>query len=123
MSVEVNSQGIDLELKRLAAANKKVLNKALKKAGQEMAIRLEQRTPYDPKTSTHLKTSVVIGNPDQAGNLKVGFDKKVSWRAHFVELGTIYQQPQGMIQRTQQEMENRVIQILKEEIQRGLGLS
>lgn len=121
MGLEVKND-IDVGLKRMAAQNKRVLNKALRSAGEALADRLQTKTPYEPKTKLHLRDNIVVGNPDPNGNIKIGYDKKVAWRAHFVELGTIYQKPQAMIQRTEEEMKDQVMSIMKAELKKGLGL-
>ena len=122
MGLSTDSSGISRELKRLARANKKVEEKALQKAAEMVAAELRSNTPVDPESKgKHLKDNVVIGTAKD-GEIQIGYAKEVAWRAHFVEMGTIKQRPQGFIQRTQESMQEEVMRLLEAEIRRGLGL-
>lgn len=122
---DVTIEGIDENLKRLASQNKRVTNKALKKGAEYVRKTLEQNTPTG-KSGIHLKDNTVVTNMDQNGEIKIGFNGKgandVSWRVHFVELGTMKQPPQAFIQRTQAQTKERFFSIVAEELKKGLGL-
>ncbi|MGG1481461.1 HK97-gp10 family putative phage morphogenesis protein [Bacillus smithii] len=124
MSVEIDTSSIDQALKRMVAQEKKVRNAGLKKAAQSVAQRLEENTPIENESDVekHMKGDIAISGVDQNGEIFVGYGKDTFWRAHFVEMGTIKQKPQGFIQRTEEEMRNEVINIMAEEFKRGLGL-
>ncbi|MDT2526029.1 HK97-gp10 family putative phage morphogenesis protein, partial [Enterococcus raffinosus] len=55
-------------------------------------------------------------------NVDVGYDDEVAWRIHFVEFGSIKQPPQGIVQKTQRQIENQVTEIIANELKRRLGL-
>lgn len=122
---DVTIEGIDENLKRLASQNKRVTNKALKKGAEYVRKTLEQNTPTG-KSGIHLKDNTVVANMDQNGEIKIGFNGKgtndVSWRVHFVELGTMKQPPQAFIQRTQAQTKERFFSMVAEELKKGLGL-
>jgi HK97 gp10 family phage protein len=126
MGVEISTKSIDLNLKRMAAKEKKIRNKGLKKAAQFVAERLEENTPYDPTTKhKHLKDDVVISNVNDMGQIKVGYGKETAWRAKFVEFGTMGGQrikPQGFMQRTEEETRDDVMKIMVNEFKKGLSL-
>ena len=69
----------------------------------------------------HAKDHVVIG-PVNQGTIEVGYDEDVAWRMHFIEFGTINQPPQGIVQKTQKQIENQVTEIIANELKRRLGL-
>lgn len=124
MSIKIDTSSIDRALKNMGSQEKKVRNKALKKAGNELASRLRDNTPIDPRDSNkkHMKDDIVVSDVDQYGEVTIGFGKETYWRAHFVELGTIKQRPQHFIENTEQEMRDKVMEIIREELARGLGL-
>lgn len=143
MAVEIDTRGVELELKRLAAQEKPVRNAGLKKAAQAVASRLRENTVvYEGKRDgkwkaqrqyerengvnqaefPHMRDDVQTSNVDINGDIRIGYGKKTYWRAHFVELGTIKQPPQGFIQRTEEEMRGDVMDIMTDEFRRGLGL-
>lgn len=124
MSINVNGlKQIEANLKKLALKESKVRDKAVQKAAEEVARQLERNTPVEPNyNGKHMKDDVQVGKVDEDGHITVGYGKDTSWRAHFVEMGTIKQPPQGFIQQTEDQMKKRIIDIMKKEIQRGLGL-
>lgn len=120
-SVEI--QGVEANLKRLAGQDKRARNKALKKGAEHIRKKLEQNTPESVKEAgKHLKEYTTITNVNADGEILIGFDKDVSYRAHFVELGTIYQPAQHFIQRTQQQTKEDFFNIVAEELRKELGL-
>ncbi|MEK5500450.1 HK97-gp10 family putative phage morphogenesis protein [Bacillus sp. FSL M8-0168] len=124
MSVRITGlRAIEGNLRKLAAKEKKVRNKALERAAKEVADQLEINTPSgDDHGGTHMKDDVQISKPNEDGHITVGFGKETSWRVHFVEMGTMKQPPQGFIQQTEEQMQSKVLEIIRTELKRGLGL-
>lgn len=124
MSIKIDTSSIDRALRNMGSQEKKVRNKALKKAGNKLASRLRDNTPIDPRDNNkkHMKDDIIVSGVDQYGEVTIGFGKETYWRAHFVELGTIKQRPQHFIENTEQEMRDKVMEIIREELVRGLGL-
>jgi len=124
MSIKIDTSSIDRALKNMDNQGKKARDKALKKAGNEIANRLKDNTPVDPRdrNKKHMKDDIVVSGVDQYGEVTIGFGKETYWRARFVELGTIKQRPQHFIENTEQEMRDKVMEIIKEELAKGLGL-
>lgn len=123
MGVEIEIRGVDENLRRLVGEEKRVRNTGLKMAAKAVAERLKQNTPVSrDNAGKHMKDDIKISRVDQNGEIMVGFGKETYWRAHFVEMGTIKQRPQGFIQRTEEEMRNEVFDIMVAEFRRGLGL-
>lgn len=119
---DVDTSGIEQNLKRLAADNKKARNRALKKGAEYVRQKLEENTPKSVYAGEHMKDFTTFTGVNSDGELRIGFDKQVSFRAHFVELGTIYQLPQAFIQRTQTETKEEFFRIVAEELRKELGL-
>ncbi|GAB4073674.1 HK97 gp10 family phage protein [Barrientosiimonas marina] len=124
MGVDIDSKSIEKNLKQMAAKEKKVRNKALKKASQEFASSLEDNTPYDPESGNkkHMKDDVVYSGVDSDGEVTVGYGSDTAPRVHFVETGTINIRPQGFMQQTQENFESEFKNIMENEIKGGLGL-
>lgn len=128
MTIEFNGMNqLDKNLRKLALSEKKVRNQAVRKAGQAFAERLERNTPVDREarrkgSGVHMKDDVQISGVNQEGIISVGYGKETSWRVHFIERGTIKQRPQGFIQQTENEMQGRILEIMQNEIRKGLGL-
>ena len=79
----------------------KAMIKSVEAAGEYASNQLKTKTPIDYDTKTHMKDHVVYSKPTANKPVsEVGFDKQVAWRAHFVEFGTIKQDPQAFIQKT-----------------------
>ena len=131
MSVTVDSSEVIKAFKVLKANVKRVENPALRKAGEYAQDKLQANTPYytGKKSSgkrgsymkEHAKDHVVTSNVKE-GLIEVGYDKEVAWRMHFIEFGTIKQQPQGFVQKTQKQIESQVTDIIANELKRRLGL-
>lgn len=95
--------------------------KAVEAAGEYASKQLKTKTPIDYDTKTHLKDHVVYSKPTATKPVsEVGFDKKVAWRAHFVEFGTIKQDPQAFIQKTLNDIESKVADIIQSEMMRRM---
>ena len=95
--------------------------KAVEVAGEYASKQLKTKTPIDYDTKTHMRDHVVYSKPAVNKPVsEVGFDKKVAWRAHFVEFGTIKQDPQAFIETTMRDIENKVADIIQSEMMRRL---
>lgn len=118
MGFKFNSS-ITRDLKRLARAYPSMVEASLLKVGKQLAEELEKNTPRDTEG---LANNVVYGiDRDNRERVLIGYSKEVAWRAHFVEVGTIKQPPQGFIQRTHDENIQAIIKELEKEIQKGLS--
>lgn len=99
----------------------KAMIKSVEAAGEYASKQLKTKTPIDYDTKTHMKDHVVYSKPTAKKPVsEVGFDKKVAWRAHFVEFGTIKQDPQAFIQKTLNDIESKVADIIQSEMMRRL---
>lgn len=99
----------------------KAMIKSVEAAGEYASKQLKTQTPIDYDTKTHMKDHVVHSKPTSKKPVsEVGFDKKVAWRAHFVEFGTIKQDPQAFIQKTLQDIESKVADIIQSEMMRRM---
>lgn len=95
--------------------------KAVEVAGEYTSKQLKTKTPIDYDTKTHMKDHVVYSKPTVNKPVsEVGFDKRVSWRVHFVEFGTIKQLPQAFIQKTMRDIESAVADIIQSEMMRRM---
>ncbi|EOS7926181.1 HK97-gp10 family putative phage morphogenesis protein [Enterococcus hirae] len=109
-------------LQALGAKSEKIENLAVGKAVELVAEELEEKTPKSKNSHEHAKNNVVYTQPKN-GESSVGYDKKVAWRMHFLEFGTINQVPKAIVQRTMREMEEAVIDLMAEVIREELGFS
>lgn len=99
---------------------KSMLN-SIEVAGEYASKQLKTRTPIDYDTKTHMKDHIVYSKPTAKKPFsEVGFDKEVAWRAHFVEFGTIKQDPQAFIEKTMTDIETKVADIIQSEMIRRL---
>lgn len=99
----------------------KAMIKSVEAAGEYASKQLKTKTPIDYDTKTHMKDHVVYSKPTAKKPVsEVGFDKKVAWRAHFVEFGTIKQDPQAFIQKTLNDIESKVADIIQSEMMRRM---
>lgn len=99
----------------------KSMLKSVEVAGEYASEQLKTKTPVDYDTKTHLKYHVVYSKPTAKKSVsEVGFDKKVAWRAHFVEFGTIKQDPQPFIETTMKDIESKVADIIQNEMMRRM---
>lgn len=95
--------------------------KAVEVAGEYASKQLKTKTPIDYDTKTHMRDHIVYSKPTvNKPTSEVGFDKQVAWRAHFVEFGTIKQDPQPFIETTIKDIENKVADIIQSEMMRRL---
>lgn len=126
---------INRDLLNLARRKQNVLNKALLKAGEVLAEELEINTPKQTARDgqinrttraghAHLQNNVVFSlDEHEEGKVLIGYTKDVAWRAHFPELGTIKQKPQGFMERTTNSSMNKAVKVLERELRKGLGMS
>lgn len=99
----------------------KSMLKSVEVAGEYASKQLKTKTPIDYDTETHMKDHVVYSKPTAKKPIsEVGFDKKVAWRAHFVEFGTIKQDPQPFIETTMKDIESKVADIIQNEMMRRM---
>ena len=95
--------------------------KAVEVAGEYASKQLKTKTPIDYDTKTHMRDHIVYSKPTvNKPESEVGFDKQVAWRAHFVEFGTIKQDPQPFIETTMKDIENKEADIIQSEMMRRL---
>lgn len=100
---------------------KKAAVKAVEAGGAYAARHLRVKTPVDYDTKTHMRDHIVFSRPTTNNPIsEVGFDKQVAWRAHFVEFGTIKQDPQPFIETTMKDIENKIANIIQSEMMRRL---
>lgn len=126
---------INRDLMRLARRQKSVYDAALMKAAKVLADELEANTPkqserggqIDRRTRAshaHMQNNVVFSlDEHEEAKVLIGYTEDVAWRAHFPEFGTIKQQPQGFMERTTNASMQRAVNVLENELRRGLGLS
>lgn len=99
----------------------KSMLKSVEVAGEYASKQLKTKTPIDYDTKTHMRDHVVYSKPTVNKPVsEVGFDKQVAWRAHFVEFGTIKQDPQPFIETTMKDIEKKVADIIQSEMMRRL---
>lgn len=121
----VDISGLEEGLKRMARDNIRARDKALKKGAEHIRDRLQRNTPISSKGRPghkHMKDFTVHTEVSSEGEVRIGFSKDVNYRAHFVELGTVYQRPQAFMKRTQVETKQDFFDIVAEELRRELGL-
>nr|DAO55264.1 MAG TPA: type I neck protein [Caudoviricetes sp.] len=95
--------------------------KSVEAGGAYAARYLRVKTPVDYDTKTHMRDHIVFSRPTTNKPIsEVGFDKQVAWRAHFVEFGTINQDPQPFIETTMKDIENKVANIIQSEMMRRM---
>lgn len=126
---------INQDLRRLARQQKSVYDVALLKAAEVLAEELEANTPkqtardgqIDRSTRAghaHLQNNVVFSLDEyEEAKVLIGYTEDVAWRAHFPELGTIKQKPQGFMERTTNSSMNKAVKVLERELRKGLGMS
>lgn len=117
--------------KRLQNAGKnadQIVSKAINSAGEAGMQELKRNTPRFNGTKyskdgqdykkEHMRDHVVMSKASKNKHVaEVGFDDDVAWMAHFPELGTIKQRPQGFIQKTINSIESEVASIIQKALQ------
>lgn len=105
-------------------------NKVLDDLAPDLAKKLESRTPvWDGKnymdksrgsyTLEKMRDHIVFSKAKD-GRVEIGFDDDVSWRVHFVEFGTMKQPPQAFIQKTIDEIEREIVELIRQRIMKEL---
>lgn len=88
-------------------------------AGAEIvAQELKKNTPVYPDNRVNAKDEVGISNMRTDKNtrekyLSVGYSRKVSHRIHVTEFGSMYQQPQAFMTRTNKQSSSRVLNAMQ----------
>lgn len=105
-------------------------NKVLDDLAPDLAKKLESHTPvWDGKnymdksrgsyTLEKMRDHIVFSKAKD-GRVEIGFDDDVSWRVHFVEFGTMKQPPQAFIQKTIDEIEREIVELIRQRIMKEL---
>jgi len=121
MGVEIKSN-IEKNILALARGQGEIINKALKEGSKVIAKGLKEEAPLSSLNKDHIKDNVKVSKIQDDGTVLIGFDKKVNWRVHFTELGTIHQRPNNFMERTETSYKNEVMEVIQKELKRGLGL-
>jgi HK97 gp10 family phage protein len=121
MSVKIKNS-IDENILKFARGQEKIINDALKAGAKLIAKGLEEEAPKSNLNEEHIKDNIKISKISDDGTITIGFNKKVSWRIHFTEFGTIHQRPNNFIERTEIKLQKEVMEIIEKELKRGLGL-
>jgi HK97 gp10 family phage protein len=112
--------------KKLNAIEKnfdKIAVDAINEAALVAAEELKNKTPewYGKGGSNHAKDHITTTKATKNNlNAEVGYDKEVAWRMHFVEFGTINQRPQGFVQKTIEDMQDEIQEIIIRKLQEAL---
>lgn len=121
MAIFADSSSATIALKKIKGNYNKAEKYAVEQAGQLIAERLAQNTPvWQGKGPTEHARDHVVVSKFKDGGTEVGYDKTVSWYIHFVEFGTFKQKPQGFVQKTQNEVEQEVIELMENVIREAL---
>lgn len=111
--------------KKLGNASQRLENKALRKAGEPISEAMKSHVNVSDRDSTHLKNDIKVSGVRRdkfAGTryVKIGAGKKTGWRGHFLEYGTVHQNPQPWASKGFDEGKDEAKQILGDEFRRGL---
>lgn len=128
MHSEHELTGIDEILRavrqRLEAGSARVERNALKAAGEAVAGSMRQKVAVSNLSyARHTRDNMTVSGIRRKDGLKyvlIGPNKKVSWRAHFIEFGTSNQSAQPFIEPAFREKKDEALQILAEELRKGL---
>lgn len=140
MSYSIN-ENITEAIQALGSRSKRVTNKGLRAGRDYIVEQLQANTPYENRSDRswkaqreqdrlhnthtqfkHLRDDIVYSGVDQFGHIKIGFGKDTYWRAHFVELGTIYQPARPFISTTIDETREGYQEVVANELRKELGL-
>ncbi|RNB90159.1 HK97 gp10 family phage protein [Brevibacillus nitrificans] len=130
MHSEHELTGIDEILRavrqRLEAGSARVERNALKAAGEAVAGSMQQKVAVSNLSyARHTRDNITVSGIRRKDGLKyvlIGPNKKVSWRAHFIEFGTSNQSAQPFIEPAFREKKDEALQILAEELRKGLRI-
>lgn len=95
---------------------------ALNNNAEDIKERLAKNTPKNPRgkypdSNLNLRESVVIEEATPKKRyIKIGYDKQHEHVGRFVNDGTIYQEPQEQVDKTNQEIKSSVIPKIKSSI-------
>lgn len=111
--------------KRGESAAKRIESKALRAAGEPMAkVMRERAARSNLSRQYHLQDNIVVSGVRRKDGVKyvqVGPNKKVAWRAHFVEFGTSSQSAKPYIEPAFRATKDEALRILADEVRKGLG--
>lgn len=112
----------DIEKNLIKLANEKeIYTKAQMKGAKYFANKLAENTPVGEELDGK-PLSDDVKYEDVLDMSLIGFSDKTYYRAHFVELGTETQQAQHFIERTMLEESQNAMDIVMQEIKKGLNL-
>lgn len=115
---------VDQLRQRARAASKRLEAKALQEAGRIMATEMERRAPRSNLTRNyHLQDNIVVSrvrSKDGVRYVEIGPNKKVAWRAHFVEFGTSTQPAKPYIEPAFRATNGEALRLLADELRKGL---
>lgn len=111
-----------LNIEQLGGNVSKASREAVKEGGKVVRDRLEKNTPKGAYLSkTHAKDNVVISNIKtnrDTGDkyVTVGYPAEIKWRIHFVEFGTIRQQPKLFMTKTINDTREEVKKVMMDSL-------
>jgi HK97 gp10 family phage protein len=92
--------------------------KALKAGGEVIARHQRELVNRSDKDQPHIQDNITVSRPsvDQDGGkyVSVGPNKKVEWRAKFLEYGTSKMDPHPFIEKGATEAEDEVMDVMEE---------
>ena len=109
------------ELQKLGDRSKRVENKALREAGSVVEDAIKDEVPIRTGDLKRDIRASGIKNKDGIKHVEVG-PKKESWRAKFVEFGTVHIKANPFMGRGYEKSKNEAMNKISEEIRKGLGL-
>lgn len=114
------------ELNRLGKKANKIENEALKSGGQIIARRMRQKVNLSDKNQPHIKSNIEVGRIRNSGDgykyVPIAPNKRVNWRAKFLEWGTSKMSARPFVEPAAAESENQVATEIERALKRGLGL-
>lgn len=124
----VELEGIDGLLhqlrQKLQNASSRVENRALQAAGEPMAEAMRQRVNRSKLNyALHIKDNIRVSRVQRKDGMKyvlIGPTKKVGWRAQFLEYGTSKMSAQPFAEPSFHEKKDESLQILADEMRKGL---
>lgn len=109
------------ELGKLGDQSKRVENKALREAGSVVEDAIKNEVPVRTGDLKRDISASGIKTKDGIKHVEVG-PKKESWRAKFVEFGTVKMGANPFMGRGYEKSKNEAMNKISEEIRKGLGL-
>lgn len=108
---------------RLASGADKIEKKALREGGEIFAEAQRAMAPYSNRDSIHIRDNIKVSGVKQDDGDKfvlIGPVKKVGWRVHFSEFGTVKSAAQPFIYPSFHENKARVARFMADEFREGL---